>query len=950
MTVERPNSTIAARAPWFHRLITRGATGVAFGQGVLTIEGVPGPGCVTLSFEEIDQFIENRSWFGTRLTIRGLSGLEYSIAGLPKQPAALLAASLQDGTARLARQIGGQSLQREAQIRNAFAGERYLRYGDGEELRRQIEQTTTTARSKIVRAHLGAEALQALDSLAAFADAADFERARVDANRRFVSAAVPAVSNAMEASFAFKPTDEQAEAIATDEETTLVLAGAGTGKTGVITGKVAHLVHNCGVLPEQILVLAYNRKAADEIRTRIGDDLSGCDVRTFHAFGRGVVSRDSSAPSISRMATDQPFRSQQFDRILDELFSNAANTPELVKFVAYNSQPYHSPFDFDNLSDYCSYTRGIELRTLTGDQVKSNEELEIANFLALNGITAAYEAPYQVETADARHRQYRPDFYLPDDDIYIEHFALDTNGKPPSGWRGYGEGVSWKRSIHQQNGTRLLETYSWQHRDGSLLPELDRRLREYGVRFERTPVERLLANLRNIIVSWLGQLLATFLSLVKTAGLTMSALRKRAAALPLSSALRSNTFLDLFERVWNRYEELLDEENAVDFDDLINRATAIIETGRWASPFRYVLVDEFQDISAGRLALLKALKAPGIAYFLVGDDWQSINRFAGSDVGLMTSCGDHLGFVTQRELSQTFRYGESIIGPSSTFIQRNPAQTRRTLKGRETSADDGVTIITATEQTDGVARALADIAARVPPQQEASVLLLGRYRRSVNDLRLRSPRPGIRVQTSTIHSAKGREADYAVVLDLVDGFSGFPTPKENDPLLNIVLSESNPFPHAEERRLFYVAMTRARRQVYLVADAVRPSAFVRELRREQPDIRRIGRFADDDAPPCPRCGGRLVVSQTAKTRRCTNHPLCEYRAPRCGECESGYIIVGGGQTKCSNSRCAGGDRGCPRCKIGVLQRRQGPHSEFWGCSEYHAEPPCRYTRNAYGRA
>ena len=824
MTTEHPNPTIAARAPWFYRLVTRGATAVAFGQGVVTIEGVRGPGSVTLSFDEIDQFIENRSWFGTRLTIRGLSGLEYSTAPLPKQPAALLAASLQNEAAQLARQVGEQSLQREAQIRKAFAGERYLRYGDGEELRRQIEQTTTTVRAQIVRAHLDGEVLRALDRLRALEYAADFERARADANRRFVSAAIPAVRKAMKASFAFKPTDEQAKAIATDEETTLVLAGAGTGKTGVITGKVAHLVHNCGVLPEQILVLAYNRKAAGEIRTRIADDLLGCDVRTFHAFGREVISRVSSAPSFSRMATDQSFRSQQFDRILDELFSNAAEAPELTNFVAYHSQPYHSPFDFDDLSDYVGYTRSIELRTLTGDQVKSCEELEIANFLALNGITTEYEAPYLVETADARHRQYRPDFYLPDYDIYIEHFALDINGKPPSNWPRYGEGVSWKRSLHRQHGTRLLETFSWQHRDGSLLPELRRRLREYGVRFERMSVERLLANLRNIIVSWLGRLLATFLSLVKTAGFTMSELRKRAAAAPLSNALRSTAFLDLFERVWNRYEELLDEENAIDFDDLINRATNIIETGLWASPFRYVLVDEFQDISAGRLALLKALQASGIAYFLVGDDWQSINRFAGSDVGLMTSCGDHLGFVTKRELSHTFRYGESIIGPSSTFIQRNPEQTRRTLKGQEKDADDGVTIVTATEQADGVARALADIAASVPPQQEASVLVLGRYRRSVNDLRFRSRRPGIRVETSTIHSAKGREADYAIVLDLTEESSGFPAAKENDPLLNIVLSESSRFPHAEERRLFYVAMTRARRRVYLVADAARPSA------------------------------------------------------------------------------------------------------------------------------
>ena len=589
---------------------------------------------------------------------------------------------------------------------------------------------------------------------------------------------------------------------------------------------------------------------------------------------------------------------------------------------------------------------GAQRRTLTGDLVKSHEELVIANFLACKGVKVKYEAPYSAETANTRHRQYQPDFYLPDYDIYIEHFALKENGEAPRGWHRYREDVDWKRGIHRQNGTPLIETYSWQHGDGSLLAELERRLREYGVRFEPVPPERLLQNLRATVVSWLPLLLAAFLNLVKTAGLTMRELRQCASAPPLSGTVRSRAFLDLFERVWLRYEALLKEENAIDFNDLINRATEVVEAGRWRSPYRYVLVDEFQDISAGRLALLKALKRPDAAYFLVGDDWQSIYRFAGSDVGLMSSCGDHLGAVARRELRQTFRYGAAIAGPSSAFVQRNPAQIKRTLRGRETGADDGVTVIAAVRAADGAARALADIAARVPSHQPATVLVLGRYRRSVNGLRLRPPRPGIRIETSTVHSAKGREADYAVVLDLIDGPFGFPATKEDDPLLSLVVSGSSAFPYAEERRLFYVAMTRARRQTYLVADMRNPSAFVRELLAKEGDIRRIGRFVDDDAPSCPRCGGRLVVSQTGKTRRCTNHPLCAYQAPRCDACRSGYLIVGNGQARCSNGNCAGEAYACPRCKVGVLQRRQGRHGEFRGCSEYYALPPCGYTEDA----
>ena len=941
MTVERENEAIATRAPRFYRVIARTATTIAFDHEIVTIEDVPRQGRVMLPFKDIDDIIEAGSWFGARLTILALSGLNYSVTCLPRRPATRFAKALRNEVAQLAQKVCRSILKRETQLRDALAGECFLRYGEGEALRRKFQRTAASARSRIVRSHLDQEALRALDSLESLEVAARFERARANANHRFVSAAVPAVRRAMVASLAIKPTDEQAAAIATDEETTLTLAGAGTGKTGVITGKITHLVHNRGALPEQILVLAFNRKAANEIRSRIGDNLSRCEVRTFHSFGRMVIGRVAAAPSISLMATDAIHRSQQLDRILDELLTADAR---LLDFAAYHGQPYRSPFDFSNLSDYRSYTRSIELRTLKGDLVKSYEELEIANFLALNGINAKYEAPFPVRTADSQHRQYQPDFYLPDNNIYIEHFALNKSGKAP--WPGYEREVDWKRNIHEQYGTLLIETYSWQKQDGSLRPELERRLRQHGVRFDHTPEEGLLGSLRDVVVSWLAQLLATFLSLVKASGLTMSELRRRTTALPVVDALRSVAFLNLFEPVWERYEVLLQKENAVDFDDLINRAKRAIDTGVWVSPYRYVLVDEFQDISAGRLALLKALKRSGVAYFLVGDDWQSINRFAGSDVGLMSSCGNHLGCVARRELSQTFRYGESIARPSSAFVQRNPEQTRRTLKGREGDVEHGVTVVTATRGDEGAGRALADIATLVPPQQEASVLILGRFWRSVNGARFRSPRRGIHVESSTVHSAKGREADYAIVLDLADGPFGFPATREDDPLLNLVLSGSGSFPYAEERRLFYVAMTRARQQVYLVADVANPSVFVRELLDRQPNIRRIGRFADDDAPLCPRCDGRLVVSQTGKSRRCANHPLCKYRAPRCDACGSGYIIVDGGQAKCSNNACAGAARACPRCKIGVLQRRQGRFGEFWGCSEYHTEPPCRYTHAA----
>ena len=361
--------------------------------------------------------------------------------------------------------------------------------------------------------------------------------------------------------------------------------------------------------------LAFNRKAAAEIRQRLPHDLAGAHVATFHAFGRRVIAGVEAAPTLSKLAEDEAMLPAAIDRILVDLVDDPRQSRVLADFITRHRAGYRSQFDFNTPGQYYDHVRRIELRTLSGDLVKSFEELEIANFLTLNGVSFHYERPYPVETVTPWHRQYRPDFYLPDHDIYIEHFALDRQGRPPEGWTGYAEGVAWKRDIHQQYGTRLIETYSWQQRAGVLRERLRQQLQEAGVAFQRVPIRTLLLELGRWLISWLAQLIATFLNHVKTSGVSAETLRERAR--DSRDRTRGEAFLDIFEQVSARYDRLLGEEK--DFHDLINHAAAHIRNGRWQSPYRYVLVDEFQDISAGRMALLRALKGRGVAYFLVGD-------------------------------------------------------------------------------------------------------------------------------------------------------------------------------------------------------------------------------------------------------------------------------------------------------------------------------------------
>ncbi|MCY4529582.1 MAG: UvrD-helicase domain-containing protein [Chloroflexi bacterium] len=934
----RTQDRIAAESSRLHRLFTLGAGSVSLSGDTLHIEGFMG-GPRKIPVGSIDSITVRPSWFWHRLTIRMGDGTERSIGGLDEKEAVRVRDAAIEGAVRVAQALSPDLKRLDERLRQHFAGDRYARYSDSQKLHETLAPVLRECKG-LTRECLDQEAAGAIGRLAPLESVEGFEAARRRANSLFISKNLPTVQAAASEALRNPLTNEQAEAVATDEDATLVLAGAGTGKTSAIVGKVAHLVRNEGIDPDEVLVLAFNRKAADEIRGRLKGGLSEAHVHTFHSFGRRVIAESESAPTISKLAEDDLALKRAVDTIIGELLNDPEQSKAVIDFIIYHHAPYKSAFDFDTPYEYEEYVRDIELRTLSGVLVKSFEELEIANYLTEHGVEFRYEDPYETATATQQHRQYQPDFFLPGHDIYIEHFALDRNGHPPPGWRGYAEGVEWKRTIHRQRGSTLVETHSWQHRQGVLLETLRRRLEEAGIRFEQIPRQELVRQLAQEQTSWLAGLLATFLNHVKSSRLSSDELES--SARQTGDRRRNESFLDVFEQVRARYQKLLADKDEVDFHDLINLAAEHIREGRWESRYRYVLVDEFQDISAGRMALLQALQGEDVAYFLVGDDWQSIYRFAGSDVGLLRNCGDLLGHVEKRTLSRTFRFADGILGPSTAFVKRNPEQTQRPLLPASEAEDEGVAIVADSSPAGGMARALQDTEARAQGRQR-TVLTLGRYRQRRGELPT-PPRTGpLRVEFSTAHGAKGREADYVIVLNLNDGRWGFPSKVEDDPLLELVLPpvSGGAYPFAEERRLFYVAMTRARNGAYLVTDPVQPSTFVTELLRESDELRRIGELA----PECPRCRrGRLRPSRSPRYLNCS-HSSCDHRAPRCPNCDSGYALVGERGASCTNQICRRPPTVCPRCGLGVLRLIEGTFGSFWGCTEYSSMPSCRFKMN-----
>ena len=793
-------------------------------------------------------------------------GEHHSVGGLAEWEAMEVREAILEESASVAESLG----KRLKDLVRQLSPKGYIRHFDSREIHDGLVSLVTTIRQcgKLARERLDQGAEEAFGRLARLESIEEFEAERKRLNDIYVKRTIPCVKTAADPNL----TDEQAEAIATDEDVTLVLAGAGTGKTKIIVGKVAHLVRTEGVSPNDILVLAFNRKAAIEIVDRLSGDLSTAQVHTFHAFGRRVI---ADIENVKPTLEEESKLPAILKDILNELLSDPQQSDAAANFIASYHGAYKTVFAFDTQNEYDVYIRSVDLKTLSGVRVKSFEEMEIANYFTKHSVKFCYERPYEKRTETREYRQYHPDFFLPDYDIYIEHHALDKCDRPPRGWKGYKERVEWHRRTHKKYGTKLIETYSWQHQEGILLSELRTRLESEDVQFERVSQRDLVLQLARQLIEWLARLMAKFLNHVKTNQLSSDELLTRSSE--RGTLRRDKAFLEIFEQVRTRYEQRLKAEGKLDFHDLINRAAQYISEGSWNTSFQYVLVDEFQDISAGRMKLLKALRRNDTAYFLVGDDWQSINRFAGSDVGLVRNCDNYLGNVAKRTLSQTFRFGDGILKPSTVFVKQNPEQTQRTLTSVSSAEDKGITIVSDNNPATGLQRAREDIEASARGKGH-SVLVLGRYKFSEDLLQRKSPRENF----STVHGAKGREADYVIVLDLKDGRWGFPSRIENNSLLDLVLPPVSEvaYPFAEERRLFYVAMTRARIGAYLVTDSTRPSAFVRELQKYD-DIPQIGSFAQK----------------------------------------------------------------CPRCGVGTLVNREGPYSVFMGCTEYGSEPSCRYTKD-----
>ena len=668
---------------------------------------------------------------------------------------------------------------------------------------------------------------------------------------------------------------QQMTCIVKDAHNHLVIAGAGTGKTTTVVGKIKFLLKSGKYKPEDILVLSFTNASASEMSQRINQE-TGCniDASTFHKLGLNIITKvNGIVPKITQLNLRKFVKEQLLLNMQSDAYLNL-----LSSYLLYNRVVSKSEFEFKTQSEYEEYLRLNPPTTINNETVKSYGEMDIANFLTQNGIQYIYEHPYKVDTRTSEYGQYNPDFYLPEYDIYIEYFGINKDGEVPSYFKGvngmtatqsYQASMKWKRETHSTNDTILIECYAYEKFDGVLLDNLKEKLSAKDVKLTPKTTKELWEQVSadgDSILDGVIELFETVINLIKSNGYTIATVRQ--LNIGNSNAQNNNMVLSLLEPIFNAYCNYLSEHKEIDFNDMINMATKYVEQGKYVSPYKYVIVDEYQDISKARYSLLCRMRESNdYDLFCVGDDWQSIYRFAGSDIGYILNFEQYWGSTEISKIETTYRFIQKLIEISGNFIMQNPVQIKKSIKGKNDTV--GVALGEISGYTDKfsiefMTKKLEDL------PRGSSVFFIGRYSFDAKllsdsglfecqynnvsgfvEVKYRK-RIDLKMSFITAHKSKGLQADYIFIINNKKSRMGFPSKIQDAAILNLLLDNCDQYPYAEERRLFYVALTRAKKKAFLVTVKNQESEFAMELKE------RYGEELKREQWECPLCGGKLL--------------------------------------------------------------------------------------------
>lgn len=783
-------------------------------------------------------------------------------------------------------------------------------------------------------------------------------------------------------------------AIVIDEKNVKVNAGAGTGKTFTIQNKVNYLIEKRGISPKKILCLCYTGDGAEDLNKKVNenrDENNQVEACTFHEFCRRVAKKCR----INKGKTNR--------RLLKDIIHNysmkLADDEKLIKLIDYFSYYINSPADKEDINTYdelLNYEKERDLKTLRkkfyesganytmkGETVDSIGELIIANYLFRHNINYVYGDEYKSKLIEIIQRflysgnsfslinlelqkewfekfisdysweTYVPDFYLPEKDIYLEHFGIGHSDNEKWLGKDYEPQIKRKIKYHELHQTKLIKTYYYYLEDGVLEEKLEAILRDNGVTIGHKNPKEILDVLQktNKIKDFdnFNKLIESFINIFEAQNKEKnqfdSFIKMNESEIDGYKRNRQKLFLDIVRDIYNIYYES-NEGKRIDHNREVSLALELIQTNRYSASYDYIFIDEYQDINPIRSLLLQSLqKITNAKLFVVGDDWQSIYKFNGSDLNLFIDFDKHFPNSEFINLQENRRNYDRLNHISSRFIMRNEKQEKKKLISKKRNNPNPINIVyySLNPKSNKVLKLYSIILRIAKRNPKSRILLLGRNNNDINEFTNKNAifqsfdytdkikclqNPKLDITFMTIHSSKGLEYDDVIILNFKDKLNGFPNKIEDDSVLRL-LKEKEKCPYAEERRLLYVALTRTLNDVYLLAPTYKESVFIEELSNKH-KVKQLSLRIDKNLEKnfykphksnepfdyrktdikCPNCkDGKITVVRNnmndppTQYIRCSNHPDDSYHyngGPYWGDLED-YIFI----EKCPNPNCGG---------------------------------------------
>ena len=695
--------------------------------------------------------------------------------------------------------------------------------------------------------------------------------------------------------------EEQRRIILRDDDYCLINAGAGSGKSTTMAAKVKYLVDKLHIKPEEIVMLSFTKKSSEDLDEKVNDILDlGISVSTFHSLGMKFIRKLYPYPV---QIVGENEQKEIVCNYIKELFKDKSKLRDLIfLFKQYENRNYiargfiQNYEKFDTFEDYfedykkrkynteASKKGGIHkyllnrlnseksLYTIRGEKVKSIGEVRIANFLYINGIDYEYEKIFEEKVDE--ERSYKPDFTVEyqGKKIYIEYFGLSDCYNEKNELN--------KREINKYNRIRKIkEKYQEAHNydfinldyktpDGDFIKTLKKELETRDVEFKRKNDEevfnRILNNNLNAEFFKFTDLITKFIDTFKNMLVDNEdyMFDKRIAEIQeenfkyfcysqdkIKEAEYRIKGIEFLREIYKYYQKYLKEHQMIDYNDMINLTYKnVIKEVKNKYPelnYKYVIVDEYQDITFQRFLFVKRL----VEYFnakliSVGDDWQSIYAFTGSRLELFNKFTEI--FINSKDdmyLSTTYRYGQELVDITSKFILENDKQSKKSIKAVKTLKNPiDIYEYEPFSEDEEIYNLIHKLYNENPNYQ---ILILARtnsclyelanskfFTKGINDALICNDLPDAKIEALTMHRSKGLTADQVIVFGLREKI--FPSKGRAyhwifEYFKLDTIKEEMPF--AEERRLFYVALTRTRNKVYLVApkSSKVKSEFINEI-------------------------------------------------------------------------------------------------------------------------